>query len=276
MGKEQMEALLPLAGSQGTLLCIQDSEAETKAHSSHTPALGPEFRKESHQALCSPLHRGVRCRILSRARTLEGFALLLNLPFHVVLIKQLNHAGGWSTAFITGPEGSLSPDFRPAASGIEISVLSGRPLALQPLRRSSSPASSLWSPWCYESPRIANIPTAIKLTSGSHRTGRRASNRDIHEGFLRTQPSGAWLAPPVKSFPCSLWQVPLPRGWSEESSQACLPCPATEGWVSTLVFAPWEVSGAARVCRSPPPPSPLHFLHTHWSELLWFPNTGPC
>lgn len=56
MGKEQMEALLPLAGSQGTLLYIQDSEAETEAHSSHTSALGPELQKESHKPLCSPLH----------------------------------------------------------------------------------------------------------------------------------------------------------------------------------------------------------------------------
>ena len=56
MGKEQMETLLPLAGSQGTLLCIQDSEAETEAHSLHTSALGPELRKESRKSLCGPLH----------------------------------------------------------------------------------------------------------------------------------------------------------------------------------------------------------------------------
>lgn len=88
----------------------------------------------------------------------------------------------WSTAFIMGPEGSLSPDFRPLAPGIEISVQPGRPQAsCSPLKRLSFPASSLQSPWCCESPQIPKVPTAMKPTLGSHRTGRRASNRDVHE-----------------------------------------------------------------------------------------------
>lgn len=46
MGKEQMEASLPLAGSQGTLSHTQDSETETKADRSQAFALGPKLRKE--------------------------------------------------------------------------------------------------------------------------------------------------------------------------------------------------------------------------------------
>lgn len=121
----------------------------------------------------------------------------------------------WSTAFIIVPKGSLSLDFRTLAPGIEISSCQGGPKSAaccRPLKRLSFPTSSLQSPWFCESPRIPKVPAAMKPTLGSHCTERRASNRDVYEGFLRTQPYGACLASPVKYFPCSLWQAPIPRG----------------------------------------------------------------
>lgn len=100
-----------LSGLVGT----QDSDTQTKAASYHVFALGPRLRKESYTPLCRFPLWGVRCRILSRAVTLQRFALPLNLPwvFSCVINQAAEPSGHcWSTTFIIVPKGFLWLDSR--------------------------------------------------------------------------------------------------------------------------------------------------------------------
>lgn len=173
-----------LSGLVGT----QDSDTQTKAASYHVFALGPRLRKESYTPLCRFPLWGVRCRILSRAVTLQRFALPLNLPwvFSCVINQAAEPSGHcWSTTFIIVPKGFLWLDSRSFGSWNRDIHAARKTQACSTLQATPGtfPVSLSQSPGFCESPWILKVPAASKLTLGSSSPGRRASNRALYGSF---------------------------------------------------------------------------------------------
>ena len=173
-----MEAFLPLAGSQG----MQALRAQ-KLRPGQILALGPQLQEEFLLSPSAVSSVGVRRRILSRAGTLQRFALPLHVPR--VLSRVINQAAEpsrlcWSTAFIIVLKGFISLDSRPLGSRNRDICAARKAPSLQ-----ATPGTFLASP----SPGSVNplpilrVLAVRNLALGSGRAGRRASHRDLYGSF---------------------------------------------------------------------------------------------
>lgn len=187
-----------MAGSQG----MQALRAQ-KLRPGQILALGPPLQEELLLSPSAVSSVGVRHRILSRAGTLQRFALPLHLPR--VLSRVINQAAEpsrhcWSTAFIIVLKGFISLDSRPHGSWNRDICAARKAPSLQHTTGHSGDFPRIPIPRFCESPSDSQGPHGKEAGFGKWQRREKGLPQGSVWEFLWTHPQGGDLAFFCKRF----------------------------------------------------------------------------